>query len=172
MNYARGTLSLLSVLVLALVAALPWGGGDAVRVALPLLPMAGVVYWTMHQRSSLPAATVFLSGIVMDILAQAPLGFWALIALLTALFVRALARHNPVSPLPLRGGIAVAALALASALSWALASVYTFERIALQPHLSAMPLAIGGYVLIAAVLSVFDALVSGAQPHTLFGGND
>jgi rod shape-determining protein MreD len=65
----------LSMIVSMLLLAAPRPFGP---VPAPLLPVMVLHFWTVARPGLIPAPLVFLTGILLDLLTGAPLGFWAL----------------------------------------------------------------------------------------------
>lgn len=72
----------ISVAVLTVVAALPWGLPSESRFFLPLLPFTAIHIWTLRSPGQIPEWLVFLAGLAIDVLSHGPLGFWSLMLLL------------------------------------------------------------------------------------------
>lgn len=71
----------LTILIVTLFAALPWGWPGAGRFVLPLLPFAIVHYWVLRRPDLVPEWLVFATGLTFDVLTNGPLGYWSLIYL-------------------------------------------------------------------------------------------
>lgn len=132
------------VLFLAVVvAAVPWVLPAEASFILPLFLIIVIFLLSLLKRRSLPGLSVFAAGVLMDILTAGPLGYWAILFLLTftiAVQYRSrAARPNFTSLWLAFSGTAL----LAAAAGWALASLY-FVRI-----IDWWPMAIGGVVAIA-----------------------
>lgn len=121
-------LPMVTIFMLVLIAALPWGLPSPYRIALPLLPVIAIHYWTLRHDALVPEWMVFIAGLLLDILTHGPLGFWALIYLLTylmALFGQSTANKGPGTRLV----ALLAAVVIAATGSWLLASAYAFAFI-------------------------------------------
>lgn len=123
----------LSVLALAMLAALPWGLPSQDRFFLPLLPVIAIHYWTLRQANALPEWAIFLAGVAVDILTHGPLGYWSLIYLIAYAFA--------VFGTPYASGgvwrrliLLAAALAGTTLAAWAAASIYFFEFADWRPY--------------------------------------
>ncbi len=79
MRYVLAIVPALFVALLTFVAVLPWGGWHQLGSLLPLLPMIGIYYWTIHQSQHMPVGIAFVCGMILDALTYGPLGLWALI---------------------------------------------------------------------------------------------
>lgn len=72
------------LLVLLSVTPLPIPSYGAVA---PALPMIAVYYWAVHRPDLLPFSVVFLAGLLLDILAGAPLGLHSFVFLVCQFLV-------------------------------------------------------------------------------------
>ncbi len=77
----RAMVPSLTILIVTLLAALPWGWPGAGRFVLPLLPFAVVQYWVLRRPDLVPEWLVFATGLTFDVLTNGPLGYWSLIYL-------------------------------------------------------------------------------------------
>jgi rod shape-determining protein MreD len=138
----KGIIPSLILFVAVVVAAVPWVLPAQASFVLPLLLIVAVFLLTLQRKHHLPGLAVFAAGFLMDVLTAGPLGYWAIVFLLThslALFYRARAGRNGFAGLWLTfAGTA----ALAAAAGWVLASLY-FVRV-IDWH----PMFIGGGVAI------------------------
>lgn len=71
----------LLLVVLAVALNLPWPLEASARAALPYLALAFVHWHAFRMPHTLPAPVVLVAGLIADIVADTPLGFWALIYL-------------------------------------------------------------------------------------------
>ncbi|WP_411816100.1 hypothetical protein [Hyphococcus sp. DH-69] len=55
----------------------------------PIIPLVVVFFWSIYDPDSLPSFSVFLIGIVQDLLTGGPLGLWPLVYLSTQFIVMA-----------------------------------------------------------------------------------
>jgi rod shape-determining protein MreD len=139
----KGIVPSLVLFLAVVIAAVPWMLPAAASFILPLLLIILVFVLTLRRRRELPSISVFAAGLLMDILTAGPLGYWAIIFLIT---------HTLADLHGKRGGstgfgklwlIFAATAAIASLSGWALASLYFVRLIDWQPML------IGGAVAIA-----------------------
>ena len=132
------------VLFLAVVvAAVPWALPAAAGFILPLLLIIIVFLLTIQRKRDLPAITVFAAGLLMDVLTAGPLGYWAIIFLLTHTLANYYTKHAGKPRFgKLWFAFAITALTV-SIFGWMLASIYFLRLIDWQPML------IGGAVAIA-----------------------
>jgi rod shape-determining protein MreD len=112
-----------SVALVTLLAALPWGLPSEARFLLPLLPYATIHFWAVRLPALMPEWLVFLSGLAADVLTHGPLGFWSLVYLLGYMLVQVLRDFNRWGAAGrwLLFSITIALLAFAQ---WLVASVY------------------------------------------------
>ncbi|MEQ1576878.1 MAG: hypothetical protein ABL894_04430 [Hyphomicrobium sp.] len=122
-----------SVLVLVVLSALPWGVAAESRFVLPLLPVVAIHYWVLRDHAHMvPEWFVFICGLLLDVLTNGPLGFWSMMYL----FAYALATisipwsHQGVLS---RWLLLLAALAVLSGCAWVVSSVYAVELVDWMP---------------------------------------
>lgn len=153
MNIGPALVSILSTVTLALAVSLPWSAGEIGRLVLPMLPILAVIFWSMARSAPMPATAVLIAGLFTDIVAQAPVGFWTLIALVAALIARVLSRSVLGSALAGRLIVAIMAIAIAMLLGWGLSYLYTMAPPPIAPHLVAGASCVLAYLPIAAALT-------------------
>lgn len=129
-HLARGMVPAASVACLILPALLPLGA-PWLSEAMPHFSMMAVFYWALYRPDLLPAAAVFCTGLVQDILSGSPVGLNAL-TLLAVLAVTQSQRQAIVfRPFPIAwGGFALIAAGAFLAM-WLLTSL-----LALRPVLA------------------------------------
>jgi rod shape-determining protein MreD len=119
----------------------------------PAWTLASVYFWTLFRPASLPAPAVFALGLLLDLLAQGPIGISILILLLaqaTALRIRRVL---------VRQGFAVVWLMFflfagtAATLEWALVSLLTWRSLSFWPALFEFGMAVGAYPILATLLT-------------------
>jgi rod shape-determining protein MreD len=118
----------------------------------PAWALAAVFFWSLFRPASLPAGAVFAIGLLLDLLAQGPIGVGVLILLLAhgaALrFRRFLTRKG-------FGFVWLAFMAFAAsaaAAEWALVSLLTWRILPLSPALFECGMSIGVYPVLAVLL--------------------
>ncbi len=115
----------------------------------PAWALASVYFWSIYRPASMPAWAVFATGLLLDLLAQGPVGLFALILLLVHALAmgnrRVLARQGFFSVWA--GFVAVAAGA--AALEWAVNAVFAWHWLAPWPGLFEFAVAVGAYPLLA-----------------------
>lgn len=133
MSRLRALLPVASVVMLTIMAVLPWGVPVEDRFALPLLPVAAIYYWTSDRAAWLPEGAVFLSGLLLDVLTQGPLGYWALVYL-AAHLVAVVASRFRFETVAARFAAFAAAVVAVTVFGWLAASVYFLQLLAWEPH--------------------------------------
>lgn len=133
MSRLRALLPVASVVVLTILAVLPWGVPVEDRVALPLLSVAVIYYWTCDRTAWLPEGAVFLCGLLLDVLTQGPLGYWALVYLV-AQVVAVVASRFRFETVAARFAVFAAAVVVVAVFSWLAASVYFLQLLASEPY--------------------------------------
>jgi rod shape-determining protein MreD len=123
----------LSITVLAVLSALPWGLPADSRFVLPLLPAVAIHYWVLRGKAeTVPEWFVFASGLLLDILTNGPLGFWPLIYLMTYVLAAVsppFAQDGPVQ----RWVIMFAAMIAVALVAWIATSLYSLQVADWQP---------------------------------------
>ena len=124
----------LSVVLLTLLSALPWGLPSEARFFLPLLPYTAIHFWAVRRPNLMPEWLVFAAGLATDVLTHGPLGFWSLIFLIGYIMVHLTGR------LPFEGVAArwinfCATLLVLSVAQWLIASVYFLDFVEWTPLL-------------------------------------
>lgn len=123
----------LALFLAVVVAAVPWVLPDEASFILPSLLIIAVFVLTLQRKRTLPGISVFAAGLLMDILTAGPLGYWAILFLLThtvAVQYRLRARRAEFASI----WLVFAATAIAAAgIGWALASLYFVRIIDWQP---------------------------------------
>lgn len=141
----------LTTLVLLLLS-LPLGLPGQAQMQ-PAWALASVYFWSLFRPASLPAPSVFLIGLLLDLLAQGPIGVEVLILLLTQ--AGAISSRRFLT----RQGFAVVWLAfigfavVATATEWFLISFISWRLLPMAPGIFECALAIGAYPLLATLLT-------------------
>lgn len=127
-RFARDLTPFALTFVLLVIGTIPFHIPGFAQVA-PMLPLIGIYFWAVYRPDLMPAAAVFLIGIIHDFLSSLPVGVSALIFLLV--LGAALAQRSFFSGksfvIVWIGFIFVAAGALA--LEWLLLSIISGELI-------------------------------------------
>jgi rod shape-determining protein MreD len=118
----------------------------------PAWALASVYFWSLYRPASMPGGGVFVVGLLLDLLAQGPLGVGVLILLLTQAATlhwrRVLTRQGFAMV-----WLAFCAIAAAAAAAeWVLVSVMTWRVLPLAPALFEWGMSIGAYPLLAVLL--------------------
>jgi len=143
--------SLLTALVLLLLST-PLGIPGQAQMQ-PAWAMASVYFWTLFRPASLPAGVVFALGLLLDLLAQGPVGVGVLILLLT--HATALRGRRWLT----RQGFAIVWLffiliaGVAAALEWGLVAALTWRVLPPWPALFEWGMAAGAYPILATLLT-------------------
>ena len=146
----------LSVALLTVLAALPWGLPTQERFFLPMLPVVAIHYWALRKPGALPEWSVFLAGLLLDVFTHGPLGYWPLIYLfaylLGVLGQTAGSKHQVIRLI-----LFAASLACVAALGWAVASIYFLEFADWRPYVRGAALSLAAATVIVPVLHLLDA---------------
>jgi rod shape-determining protein MreD len=148
---ARHCFPLALTIVVLLVLSTPLGlpGQAAMQ---PAWALANIYFWSLYRPASCPAIGVFAVGLLLDLLAQGPIGTGVLILLVA---------HGAAMPLRralTRQGFAVVWFAFvgfaatAAAAEWALVSLLTWRALPPWPAMFECALAVGGYPILAVLL--------------------
>lgn len=130
-----------SIILLMLLAALPWGLPPQDRFFLPLLPVVAVHYWTLRHPRLIPEWFVFLVGLGLDVLTHGPLGYWSLVYL-TGYFCAVVSEPYAHSGQIGRLIFWIAAMMVTTFVAWAVSSLYFLELADWQPFVHGMVFAL------------------------------
>lgn len=136
MAYLNRLIPALTIIVMTVLVALPWGVAAERRFLLPMLPLIVIHYWTLRRPDAVAEWMAFSAGLCLDILTGGPLGFWALIYLLgfaAAKISTGLKNDRAVA----KWVLAATTLFVLSGVSWLLSSLYYFEPADWRPFLIA-----------------------------------
>lgn len=122
----RYIVPLTSIILLTLIAALPWGLPSEDRFFLPFLPVIAIHYWGLRRPERVPEWFVFMAGLCLDTLTHGPLGYWALVYLAAYAF-GVLSQPFGNNSFLARTGLFVASLLAVAFTAWAAASLYFVE---------------------------------------------
>lgn len=149
---ARRSLPAAFSLMLVLLLCAPFGLPEQ-QALLPGTAMASVFFWSVFRPASMPAAIVFLLGLLYDLLSVSPPG----IAILTLLLVHALGlgwRHSLARLGFLRVWLVFVLVAGgAIALDWLLISAFSWHLLPPLPAFFELALAAGLYPLLSALFT-------------------
>jgi len=143
----------LHLIIVTVLAALPWGLAADSRFLLPLLPLAVVHVWVRRRARHMTAAHAFLAGLALDVLTHGPLGYWSLIYLLGHGLSQwdGLADEDSILVSWLHFALVLASTAAAA---WLVSSAYFLELLDWRPLASAAAIAAALYPFIALMLSL------------------
>jgi len=139
----KGIVPSLFLFLAVVVAAVPWALPSRASFILPLLLIIIVYVLTLQRRTVLPSLSVFAAGLLMDILTAGPLGYWAIIFLLTHTLAALYGRRDATPGFGMLWLVFAAIAVVTSISGWVLASLYFVRVIDWQPML------IGGAVAVA-----------------------
>ena len=135
LGVTKGIVPSLVLLLAVVVAAVPWALPVAAGFVLPLQLIIFVFALSLQRKYVLPTLSVFAAGLLMDVLTAGPLGYWAIIFLITHTLAGLLARRSVHTSFPMLWVTFAATAATASITGWALASLYFVRLIDWQPML-------------------------------------
>lgn len=159
-----------TVLIAALIAVLPFGADEIPRYMLSFLPLAVIHYWSARRPTLVPVPLIFAVGLVVDILTNGPVGYWALLALLTAGLAPGdtwLLGRSSVASRALDYALAMLVVA---GVAWAVATLYSGANIPARPFLAAAFACITIYPLMALGLLAIDRIWETPRPHLFVRG--
>ncbi len=119
----------------------------------PAWTLASVYFWSLFRPASLPAPAVFVIGLLLDLLAQGPLG----VSILILLLAHAVALR--IRRVLVREGFALVWLMFfafagsAALLEWLLVSLLTWRALPPWPALFEFGMAVGAYPVLATLLT-------------------
>jgi rod shape-determining protein MreD len=169
MPYLRNMVPLLSVALLTVIAALPFGLPSDVRFFMPLLPYTVIHYWAVRRPTLMPEWGVFLAGLVTDVLTHGPLGFWSLMFLIGVVAVDA-TRDMPDWGALGRWGQFCGTLMILGLSEWLVASIYFVELADWKPMLLAVLIAALSYPAIGFALRPLHRLWGRPENPTMTRG--
>ncbi len=158
-----------AVTILLIIAAIiPWGGPAWAEMAVALLPVCGIYFWSVRRPQLMPAVLVFVLGIMLDVLTHGPLGIWACAGLMAALAGRVVRRVQPRIGWTSSAVCLVATLAASTALVGALEAGFAWRPMPALLYAQALLAACLAYPLLAGLLSLLDPLWPAADGRSLF----
>lgn len=178
----------LAVVLLVIVAALPWQlvasdtalrpydsatalaaiSPQGVALALSLMPVAAIYFWSVRRPRLMPAIAAFACGLLLDVMTQGPLGVWPVVMLAAAMAGRHVRRAG-VSIGWFRSAANMAGtLALAGVAAGVLMSLYQWSIMPGWPLVSAVCIIILTYPLLAGLLTLLDGLWPRTSNRSLF----
>lgn len=118
----------------------------------PAWAMASVYFWSLYRPASMPALLVFVLGLLLDLLAQGPVGIQVLVLLL--IHATVLKARRPLT----RSGFAIVWLVFCGVatagvlLEWLLVCLLTWRAVPPWPGLFEWGVGVGAYPLVASYL--------------------
>jgi rod shape-determining protein MreD len=144
-----------SIVVLTVLAALPWGLPSEDRFFLPLLPVVAIQYWTLRHPRLIPEWFVFLAGLGLDVLTHGPLGYWSLVYL-SGYFIAAVLEPYAHSGQIVRLAFWIVAMMITTFAAWAVSSVYFLEFADWRPFAHGMAFALVAGAVLVPMLHALD----------------
>ena len=155
MRILNSAVPAVTILLVTVLAALPWGIGPEHRFFLPHLSYLAIHYWTLRYPERVPEWAVFASGLTLDVMTSGPLGYWSLVFLI-GYVIAVLQSPWAGGGKATRWGLVISALVMLGTIEWGLASLYYFEWADWRPYAMAA-FGIGlAYPLIAFMLQLFN----------------
>jgi rod shape-determining protein MreD len=161
-------LPIVLTLLLVIAAVLPWGGPDWSEMALALLPVSAVYFWSLRRPHLMPALAVFALGMALDVLSHHPLGVWTSAALLAALAGRLARRARPGYGWARSALNVVAVLSLVTGFVGVLLSAYAWAWAPARLMGEALLAACIAYPVLAGLLSLVETAWPVAEDRPLF----
>lgn len=159
------TLPTLTLTLASLIAVLPFGGGDAMRLCLSFAPVVVTHYWTVRRPRLLPSPLVFAFGLMIDVLTHGPLGYWAFLMLAAAALAPLEEAATGQSTAVGRAAVFAMTMLLVAGLAWGIASLYSGMLVDAQPMLFAALASVLTYPLVAMVLMPIDRIWTTPRSH-------
>lgn len=150
-----------SLAILVVFGALPWGLPADYRFFFPMLPIVAIYYWSWQRLAPVKAWMVFAAGLIVDVLTNGPLGYWALIYLGVPVAGEIIGSFVPSVSRPI---VLTTTLCIAAVAAWLLSSLYFFEVADWRPYALGALLAGLGALLLLPVLRLIDAEQRGRRP--------
>lgn len=147
-------------------------GPEGISMALALLPVGAIYFWSVHRPQLMPAVAAFGCGLVLDVTTQGPLGVWSAAALVAALAGRRAGVKRRDTSWPKRTVSVVLTLAITAVLVSTIMALYFWDIMALRPMVLAVPLACAVYPVLAGALMLLDRLWPLALTRSLFVRGD
>jgi rod shape-determining protein MreD len=170
MRWLRFLMPVASVAALTIVAILPWGLPTEDRFVLPLLPVVAIYYWTLDRDAWLPEWSVFLAGLLLDVLTQGPLGYWALVYLI-AYTVAAYCSGLRTETTAERLAVFAAAIVAVTVFAWLAASAYFIAFLDGEPYARGAGVAVVAASLMMLFVRLFRSAGTPARPVRLTRGD-
>jgi rod shape-determining protein MreD len=159
MHFAASLVPTASVVILSLLAMLPWGLPSDSRFVLPLFPYIAIHYWAARDTDRLPVWAVFVCGLAIDVVTNGPLGYWSLIYLLGFVIAAGAGEVRSTSS-GARWLLFLSSLSVLIICAWGISSLYFFDLVDWTPFAWAAVTAGVAYPAIAFALRSIDPLSS------------
>lgn len=155
-----------SMIVLILAIAMPWGIPEDLRAAPPFLPLAAIYFWFRADGAPVPAWLVLASGLTVDVLSGGPLGYWPLVYF----FGLAATAISPSAATPVDHAsewLRFAPIIMSTAVfAWTVAAVYSGAPSDPWPTATAAIAVFAIWPVVAALFGPLERLVANRRPHT------
>jgi len=122
-----------AIFLAVVIAAVPWGLPGQTTFVLPFITLLLVFLFAARRVDPAPSWLIFLAGLATDILTAGPLGYWALIYILTYTLARVLPGKSWTQTIGGLWLVFLAAAVIAGTSGWAIASLYYFRVIPWEP---------------------------------------
>ena len=155
MRSLNAAVASLSLVLVTIVAALPWGLSPQLRFILPQIPFVAIHIWMMREEGAIAVWLILICGLSIDVVSGGPLGYWSLtylVGYVLAAFSWPLTARD--SWLGRWGHFTISAVLLA-AFEWALAALYYLEFSSVAPFALAAGVAIALYPIASSLLRLF-----------------
>lgn len=126
----------MTVVGAVLIAAMPWGLSGSSTFVLPSCTVAVIFVLNAGERPLVPIWLVFASGLFSDFLTAGPLGYWAVMHLMTYSCARIVSPQTRHWQWFVLWTCFIVTMALIGAAGWGLASLYFLRPIDWQPMLT------------------------------------
>ncbi len=152
-----------TVVALVVLSVLPWGLGQSVDFALPVLPFVAVHFWQRSNGPLMPLAFVFTAGLAVDVLSYGPLGYWSLVYL-SGCGLTALLDRRETSRTGANGWAAFCFVAAGMILTaWLVASIYFLRLADVRAMAEAAAILALAYPLFQVLLTPLERVIAGPQ---------
>ena len=146
----------LTTLGLLVLVSLPWGQTSSDGLAVAILPLIAVHFWSVRRPRRLPAPAVFLLGFLADVVGQGPIGFWALLYLICHAVSMKVCEASGLRD-GIGGWLACGfTIAIVAVFAWGIGSLFSLSWFDAGRFVAAAALAIAVYPLAAVVLGWAD----------------
>ncbi|MDG1997124.1 MAG: rod shape-determining protein MreD [Emcibacteraceae bacterium] len=147
-----------SILFLIIIMALPYNN-SMIGDIMPFLTLIGVYYWSVFRARRLPIWTVFILGVLQDILLGSPLGMSSLLLIIVQQIIFIQGRHFLERDFVFNSVVFVMLVLGFGAASWGIASFYVTELLDYWSVLGQVLMTIAFYPVITWAFSVLRKFV-------------